>query len=126
MKFRNDPLHLHHAAERLGNVVAIGAMSDDDASNVIRAWPAPDNVDRSGLQARLHWAMRDQAAARKRSMENATTAVRWAVRPLFAALASAAEIEEAAAKAAGDALEWAQIAAILHEEMERALRKRRG
>ncbi len=125
MKHRLDPLHLHHAAQRLGDIVATGQMTDADASETIKTWRA-DGVDRSGLQARLHWAMRDRAEATRRLRENTATAIRWAVRPLFAAFAPAAEIEEAAGKANGDVLEWPEVAAILREEMARALRSRRG
>ena len=125
MKHRLDPLHFHHAAERLGDIVAQGQMSDADASATIRTWQA-SGVDRSGLQARLHWTMRDRAIAAQRARENASTAIRWAVRPLFAALAPSSEIEEAAAKANGDVLAWPDVAAILREELARALRSRRG
>lgn len=125
MKHRLYPMHLHHAAERLGDIVAQGQMSDADASATIRTWQA-SGVDRSGLQARLHWTMRDRAIAAQRARENASTAIRWAVRPLFAALAPSSEIEEAAAKANGDVLAWPDVAAILREELARALRSRRG
>ena len=125
MKHRLYPMHLHHAAERLGDIVAQGQMSDADASATIRTWQA-SGVDRSGLQMRLHWAMRDRAEAMRRQRENTQTAIRWAVRPLFAALAPSSEIEEAAAKANGDVLAWPDVAAILREELARALRSRRG
>lgn len=127
MKHRNDPMHLHHAATMLGNVVAREEMSDADASDTIKSWVAKVNgVDRSGLQARLQWVMRDQAAARRRAIENAHTAIKWAVRPYFEAMAPAHEIEEAAAKANGGVLEWDEVAAILKAEMLRTLKQRRG
>lgn len=127
MKHRNDPIHLHYAATRLGNIVARGEMEDADASDTIKSWVANVTlVDRSGLQARLHWAMRDQAQAHRRAIENAKTAIRWAVRPLFDAHASAAEIEEAASKANGGILDRPDVAAILREEMRRALKQRRA
>lgn len=125
MKHRLDPLHLHHAAERLGDIVAQGQMSDADASAAIRTWQA-SGVDRSGLQMRLHWAMRDRAEAMRRQRENASTAIRWAVRPLFEQNAAAAEIEEAAGKANGDVLAWPEVAAILRDELHRALKQRRA
>lgn len=122
-----DPIALHHAAEQLGNIVARDEMSDADASATIVSWvERATGVDRSGLQARLHWSMRDQAAAARRAEENVTTAIRWAVRPLFAAKASAAEIEEAAGAANGGALEWHDVAAILRDEFQRAITKRRA
>jgi hypothetical protein len=126
-RHRLDPVHLHHAAEKLGDIVAGEEMSDEDASAVIVSWvDKTTGVDRSGLQARLHWTMRDRAEATRRQRENVTTAIRWAVRPLFASMAPAAEIEEAAGRANGDFLEWAEVATILREEMTRALRSRRG
>lgn len=125
MKHRLDPMHLHHAAERLGDIVAQGQMSDADASATIQTWQAT-GVDRSGLQARLHWSMRDRAETMRRARDNAGTAIRWAVRPLFASLAPAHQIEEAAGKANGDVLAWSEVAEILRDEMARALRSRRG
>lgn len=125
MRHRLDPIHLHHAAERLGDIVAQGQMSDADASATIRTWQA-SGVDRSGLQARLHWTMRDRAIAAQRARENASTAIRWAVRPLFETQAPAAEIEEAAGKANGGVLEWPEVATILRGEMARALKQRRA
>ena len=127
MKHRNDPIHLHHAATQLGTIVARDDMSDADASDTIKAWVSNvTTVDRSGLQARLHHAMRDQARAHRLARENAYTAVRWAVRPLFEQRAPAAEIEDAAAKAAAGILEWPEVAAILRAEMQRTLKQRRG
>jgi hypothetical protein len=70
--------------------------------------------------------MRDRAQEARRASENAALAVRWAVRPLFDRMASKAEIEEAAGKAAGDILTWPQVAAILREELTRAQKQRRG
>jgi|GEM_PF-2850005 hypothetical protein len=126
-KHRLDPMHLHHAAGKLGEIVAAGEMSDADASGTIKSWCVQAaGIDRSGLQARLHWTMRDHAAAAQRARENAVTAIRWAVRPLFSAKASAAEIEEAAGKANGAVLPWEQVAQILREELSRALKQRRG
>lgn len=126
MKHRLYPMHLHHAAERLGDIVAQGQMSDADASATIRTWQA-SGVDRSGLQARLHWTMRDRAIAAQRARENASTAIRWAVRPLILANASKAAVEEAAGQANGGVLEWDEIVQILRNEWE-ALhgRRRRG
>jgi hypothetical protein len=100
-------------------------MSDADASDTIRTWQA-DGVDRSGLQMRLHHAMRDQAHAHRVKRENVATAIRWAVRDLFDRGAAAAEIEEAAGKANGDVLTWPDVAAILRDEMHRALKQRRA
>lgn len=127
MKHPRDPMHLHHAAQRLGAIVAEGEMSDADASDTIVSLAAKAHgVDRSGLQARLHWAMRDAAEAHRRARENAYTAVRWAVRPLFEMHAPAAEIEEAAGKANGGVLTWPEVATILRGEMHRALKQRRA
>lgn len=128
-RHRLDPLHLHHAAERLGDIVATGEMSDGDASATIVSWCAKaTGVDRSGLQARLHWTMRDRAIAAQRARENAETAMRWAVRPLIRGGASKAEIEEAAGRANADVLEWAEIAPILAQEWDAVFsnRRRRG
>lgn len=127
MKHRNDPMHLHYAATMLGNIVARDEMSDEDASDTIKSWVANvTGVDRIGLRVRLHHTMRDQAAARRMAVENARTAIKWAVRPYFEAMAPAAEIEEAAAKANGGVLEWDEVAAILKGEMLRTLKQRRG
>ena len=127
MKHRLDPLHLHHAATRLGTIVAEGQMSDADASDTIVSWvEASAGVSKSGLQMRLHHAMRDQAQAHRLRRENVQTAIRWAVRDLFDRGAPAAEIEEAAGKANGDVLSWADVAAILRDEMHRALKQRRA
>jgi hypothetical protein len=126
-RHRLDPIHLHHAAERLGDIVAKGEMADADASATIVSWVEKVNgVDRPGLRARLHWTMRDRAIAAQRQRENVVTAIRWAVRPLFDAKASAAEIEEAAGRANGDTLPWEDVASILREEMTRAIKQRRG
>ncbi len=124
MKHRLDPLHLHHAAQRLGDIVATGQMTDADASETIKTWRA-DGVDRSGLQARLHWAMRDQAEATRRLRENVATAIRWAVRPLIQAGATKAAIEEAAGQANGDVLTWEEIVPILRSEWDAAHGRRR-
>lgn len=128
MKHPRDPMHLHHAAQRLGAIVAEGEMSDADASDTIVSLAAKAHgVDRSGLQARLHWTMRDAAEAHRRARENAYTAVRWAVRPLMQANAPKAAIEEAAARAGGDILGWEELVVILRNEWD-ALhgRRRRG
>lgn len=127
-RHRLDPIHLYHAAERLGEVVADGDMSDADASAIIIAWAeATSGVDRSGLQARLHWAMRDRAADARRRKDNVTTAIRWAVRPLIQAQAAKAVVEEAAGQANGDTLPWSEVAAILRNEWDAIHgRRRRG
>lgn len=124
MKHRLGPIHLHHAAERLGDIVAQGQMSDADASATIRTWQA-SGVDRSGLQMRLHWAMRDRAEAMRRQRENTQTAIRWAVRPLIQAGADKAAIEEAAGQANGDVLTWEEIVSILRDEWDAAHGRRR-
>lgn len=124
---RLDPLHLHHAARRLGRLVAEGAMSGEAAAGALGHMVAgARGVDVAGLQARLHWTMRDEAAGVARARANAETAVRWAVRPLFAMRASKAAIEEAAGRAAGDVLAWEDIVPILADEMRRALGRRRA
>lgn len=128
MRHRLDPQHLHHAAERLGDIVAVGGMSPADAADTVRSWAqAAHGVDRSGLQMRLNHTMRDRAIATQRARENAHTAIRWAVRPLIQAGATKAEIEEAAGQANGDVLTWDEIVPILRNEWE-ALhgRRRRG
>lgn len=128
MRHPLDPIALHHAAEQLGNIVARDEMTDADASATIISWVARSTgVDKSGLQARLHWSMRDQAEAARRAEENATTAIRWAVRPLIRDGASKAEIEEAAGQANGGALEWDDIVPILKDEwLAVHARRRRG
>lgn len=127
MRHRLDPQHLHHAAERLGDIVAVGGMSPADAADTVRSWAqAAHGVDRSGLQMRLNHTMRDRAIATQRARENAHTAIKWAVRPLFEAQAPASEIEEAAGKANGDVLEWPEVATILRSEMHRALKQMRA
>ena len=127
MRHRLDPTHLHHAAERLGEIVAAGDMSPSDAADTVRSWAqAARGVDRSGLQMRLNHTMRDRAIATQRARENAHTAIKWAVRPLFEAQAPAAAIEEAAGKANGDVLEWPEVATILRSEMHRALKQMRA
>jgi len=128
MRHPQDPIVLHHAAEQLGNIVARDEMTDADASATIISWVARSTgVDKSGLQARLHWSMRDQAEAARRAEENATTAIRWAVRPLIRDGASKAQIEEAAGQANGGALEWDDIVPILKDEwLAVHARRRRG
>ena len=128
MKHRLDPIHLHHAATQLGTIVARDDISDADASDTIKAWVSNvTTVDRSGLQARLHWAMRDQAHAHRLKLANAETAIKWAVRPLIEAAAPKHEIEEAASNANGGVLSWDEIVPILRNEWN-ALhgRRRRG
>jgi hypothetical protein len=128
MKHRLDPIHLHHAATQLGTIVARDDMSDADASDTIKAWVSNvTTVDRSGLQARLHHAMRDQARAHRLKLANAETAIKWAVRPLIEAAALKHEIEEAASNANGGVLSWDEIVPILRNEWN-ALhgRRRRG
>jgi hypothetical protein len=127
-RHRLDPIHLHHAAERLGDIVAKGEMADADASATIVSWVEKvDGVDRPGLRARLHWTMRDRAIAAQRQRENVVTAIRWAVRDLIRAGAPQAAIEEAAGKANADYLEWDEIVPILRNEWDTVHgRRRRG
>lgn len=117
-----DPFHLHHAAQRLGEIVGGGEMAMEDAAECVRSWvrEAAGPVDRAGLQMRLMHRMRDAAVGRRQVIERAETAIRWAVRPLFRARASAAEIEEAAGRANDGALGWGQVAAVLGQELAAA------
>lgn len=127
MRHNLDPADLHQSADRLGDAVASGEMSDAAASAAIVSWASKAlGVDRSGLQARLHWTMRDRAEAARRARENAATAIKWAVRPLFDARAPSAEIEAAADAANGDILDRGAVVAILRAEMQFAIRRRRG
>jgi len=126
MKHRLDPTHLHHAATRLGTIVAEGQMSDADASDTIVSFlEACAGVSKSGLQMRLHHVMRDQAQAHRIRRENARTAIKWAVRPLIEAGADKSVIEEAAGTANGDVLTWEEIVPILRSEWD-AAHNRRG
>ncbi len=124
-----DPLHLHHAAERLGVIVGNGEMGLEDARACCKQW-ARDNAavpqHRLGLQMRLVHRMRDAAVARRRARATAEVAIGWAVRPLFAARATAAAIEEAAGRANGEVLEWDEVAAVLREELAAARGRRRA
>ena len=111
---------------RLGDLVADGQMSDADASDTVKSFVASAaGVSKSGLQARLHWAMRDRAEARRRQTHNVEMAIRWAVRPLIQANAPKHEIEEAAGLANGDVLEWDDIVPILRDEWDNAHGRRR-
>jgi hypothetical protein len=127
VRHRLDPVGLHHAAERLGELVAADHLTERDAAETITSWAKnATGVDRFGLQTRLNWAMRDQAKALHRRRDNTAIAIGWAVRPLFRARASAADIEEAAAKANGDVLAWAEVAAILRAERLSAVKAKRA
>ena len=103
-------------------------MSDADASDTIVSWvEASAGVSKSGLQMRLHHAMRDQAQAHRLARENVATAIRWAVRPLIQSGATQAQIEEAAGTANGGVLAWDEIVPILRNEWDAAHgRRRRG
>jgi hypothetical protein len=129
-RHRLDPLPLHHAAGRLGEIVGAGDMAMADAVECIRSWvrdgASKAGVDAAGLQMRLVHRMRDAALARRRALDSADTAIRWAVRPLFRARASAAAIEEAAGRANAGVLEWEAVAAVLGQEMAASQGRRTG
>lgn len=126
----NDPPNQHDAAERLGEMVADGLLSEFEAGKTMAvivkvAFANAPNVDRNGLRARLVWSAKDARHARERQRANADTAIRWACRPMIAAKADRTAILEAARKAGGDILTDAEILPILAEEWDRA-HKRRG
>jgi hypothetical protein len=137
------PLVLHHAAERMGRLLGEGRVGIEMASACCDQWALEDvtgarvaslegvksAVCAAGplamsLAVAINQRMRDAAADWARERARAAAAIGWAVRPLFAAGASAAEIEEAAGRANGDVLEWDDVAAILGREM-RQVRGRR-
>jgi hypothetical protein len=126
-----DPPVLHHIASNLGDAMARGETDIKVARDICRLYAdaAPQqqvyrgNV--SGLYVRLCHAASDRAADQRRRLDNARTAVRWAVRPLFERGARAAEIEDAAGRASGDAIGWDEIGPILRDEMQRVRNRRR-
>jgi hypothetical protein len=123
MRHSLDPLHLFHAAQKLGEVVGAGLMEEGEAAATVVQWArdgAVSALHQSGLQTRLMHRMRDTAAAVQARRERAEMAIRWAVRPLFAAWASAAAIEEAAGKANGEVFAWEEVAEVLRDELARA------
>lgn len=71
------------------------------------------------LAIRLCWTAQAAADAHARAVWQAEDAVREAVRPLMARNASKAAIEEAAGTAAGGAIGWPRIYAILRDEVAR-------
>ena len=126
-----DPPAQHDAAERLGIMVADGLISEQEGGKtmavIVRvAFENAPTVDRMGLKTRLLWSAKDARHSRERQRANADTAIRWAVRPLFAAKATASEIEHAADLANGGILRAEEIAPILRDEMRRAIQKARG
>lgn len=52
--------------------------------------------------------------------------ISWAVRPMFRASASAADIEAAARRIAGDKLPWPRVVDVLREELAQARGRRRA
>ena len=126
-----DPAAQHEAAATLGRMEADGLLPPGEAAQTLRVIVqtaqrnAPD-VDAKGLRARLVWSARDARADRQRQRDNVHTAVRWAVRGMFAAKASAADIEATAHKANGNILTRDELVVILREEMKRAQKTRRG
>lgn len=123
MRHDLDPLRLHQAAQRLGEVVGAGLMPDGEAAACVEAWAresAASAGHRRGLQMRLMHRMRDAAVAVRARRERAEMAIRWAVRPLFAARAPAAAIEEAAGAANGEVFAWEEVAGVLRDELARA------
>jgi hypothetical protein len=123
MRHPLDPLHLFHAAQKLGEVVGAGLMEEGEAAEAVVQWArdgAASALHQSGLQMRLMHRMRDAAGAVQARRERAEMAIRWAVRPLFAARASAAAIEEAAGKANGEVFAWEEVARVLRDELARA------
>ena len=94
--------------------MAQGQLSWASARHVITLWAQ----GRSGLQARLCWAAREAADHQDRMERRAEMQIRWAVRPLFAANATTAQIEEAAGNVRGP-LDWSDVIPILREELQR-------
>lgn len=126
----NDPPTQHDAAERLGEMVADGLLSEAEAGKtmavIVRvAFANAPNVDRHGLRARLVWSAKDSRKARETQRANAITAVRWATMGLIKANAHRDKILDAARKAAGDVLNDTELMPILAEEWDR-FHKRRG
>lgn len=127
MSYRHpkDPLPLHYAARRLGEVVGRGAMTHADASDTVQSWTnAQAGVDRLGLRMRLVHVVNDTAEETARARRNAETAIRWAIRPIIRT-GTKAEVEEAAGRANGEVLTWEEIVPILREEWHSAHRRRR-
>ena len=116
-----DPPHLYDRARDLGLLLASGEMSRDSVRVVCHAMAqgADTSLDKAGLGTRLVWTATDTTAARAEAVWAAHDAIRRAVRPLMAARASKAEIEEAAGRAAGDVISWDAIFAILRDEVRR-------
>lgn len=129
MWHRDDPMGLRVAAVALGRLVGRGEVSAGFAREAARQWAADhvgSGAQHQGLSIRLCWGVFDTARAERLARANADVAVRWAVRPLFRAQASASAIEEAAGRAGGGVLDWPEVAAILGEELAAVRGRRRA
>lgn len=120
------PTKLRFAAEQAGVFMAQGAATWGQTQLICRelAKEAP-NLDPIGTGIRLCWIAQDAARDHARAVWQAEDRVRRAVRPLMEAGATKAAIEEAAGQAAGDAIEWPAIYAILRDEAGQVRHKTR-
>lgn len=104
MRHPLDPLPMHKGAAFLGTLVGRGLIDAGEANAAIAeaAQSLPSGaVDGSGLQCRLAWAMRDEAAAVEIERAKAARDVRAAVVPLIQKRATARIIQAAAVEARG-------------------------
>jgi hypothetical protein len=116
-----DPAAPRAAVATFAKLVAGGAMTHADAEAAMLSVPAP-GADPSGRRARATWALRDAVDARLRSRRQAVWAGRRALAAPLAARAPRAVLEATIAAAdPGGALDCQERAALLRQEVRRAL-----
>jgi hypothetical protein len=122
MRHRLDPPALHVFAETLGYLHAHGLLLPGEGSKEIAAaverLPTEIEVDRSGLQARLNWTMRDTSAAISLDRREAERAVRAAVTVAVAGKKSTLIVKAAAEGARGCLPIWEAHAIALDQALQ--------
>ena len=124
MRHMADPRSAWDALPALAGLVSqrLLTLAEADAA-LADAGPAGDP---SGWQARRRWALTDAVAVLRAARRRAGWAIRAALAPLLAARASRPDLEAAAAAAdPAGALPAAQRAALVRDQVARALRATR-
>lgn len=120
MRHATDPAELHQVAANLGRGMAEGRVSWGDMQTACAQLAHLHTRSRpSGLAVRMCWTARDTAQAHADALWHAEDKLRAAVRPLIAARAAKAAVEEAAGEFA-DTLTWPRVFTILQDEANRA------
>lgn len=117
-------LSLHDIAVETGRSYADGALSRGDVSLI--CWAHAQGAGFPQISRQLAVIAYDAALAERGRVERISNRVRHVVRPMLERRATKAQIEEAAGKAAGEAIGWGVIYAILREEVAALKRQNRG